>query len=617
MNTVPYVALLLGAPFAAFLLLILGRTYMQRIVASSISILSCTISFLLSSWLFLKAVRTNEELAGGTYLWFHLGDSEVSYGFSLEPLQLMMLVLISFVSLVVQIYSIEYMKDDKRIAVYYAYLSFFTGSMLGLVLSPNLLQIYFFWELVGVSSFLLIGFWYFKTEAKKAAKKAFIVTRVGDIGFFIALGLTFWQIKSFELAHLYAAIEQGVIAPEIITIIALGLFVGAVGKSGQLPLHTWLPDAMEGPTPVSALIHAATMVAAGVYLVAFTYPVFEASPFVLEIVAYVGAITVIFAAIVALGQVDLKRILAYSTISQLGYMMLALGVGGYVQGAFHLLTHAFFKALLFLAAGAVIIASYHHQELHRMGGLWKREKAVGICFLIGCLAISGIPPLAGFFSKDEILGSVYQSDHPFLFVLALFGAFLTALYMFRLFFTVFTGEQKREEHERVGMTLKFPLYILSIVTIGSGFFQFPKNYFAQFLGESEHVQYPLWLPMLTVGVSLLGILVAYLFYCRRTWSVNRVSNMVPSITRLIQRKFYVDELYQLLFFYPLKGLGWLLGGWDRFVIGGIGKGSVWIVQSVGRIGSILQNGQVQRYLLVSLIGVVIIFLGLTAGRLLP
>lgn len=617
METSYLVGFLLFAPFLAFLLLVFGQTSFKRNLSGSIAMLAVGISFFLSVCLLCQGIGSSSSLSGAKHLWFQLGEHSVYFGYSLEPIQLMMLTMVSLVSLLVQFYSMEYMKKDSRIAIYYAYLSLFTFSMLGLVLSSNLLQIYFFWELVGVSSFLLIGFWYFKEEAKQAAKKAFIVTRIGDVGLFIALGLVFWQVGSFELDVLFQAIDESKISPGIITLIAISLFIGAVGKSGQLPLHTWLPDAMEGPTPVSALIHAATMVAAGVYLVAFTFPVFEASTVALNVVAYVGGITAIFAAIVAIGQTDLKRILAYSTVSQLGYMMLALGSGSLVAGSFHLLTHAFFKALLFLGAGAIMLIYHHHQDIRRMGGLWKREKGLGILFLIGCLAIAGIPPFSGFFSKDEILASVYQSGNLVLFAIAVIGAMLTAFYMFRLFFTIFLGEEKREDYHKVGVFTRVPLYLLATLTVLIGFLQFPKTQLTAFLSENEHVSTPVWLPILATGVSLLGIVIAYFLYVRQPGRSTKLAAGLPVISQLVRRAFYVNEIYQVVFVYPLKGLGWLLTGLDRFGIGGLSKGTTWIVQVIGKGGSKFQDGQVQRYLLVSLIGMVVLFLGLTVGRLLP
>ncbi|MFS8514652.1 MAG: NADH-quinone oxidoreductase subunit L, partial [Planifilum fulgidum] len=384
-------------PLIAFLLLIsFGRRWKESVSVFTGS-LAAFLSLVLSVWVLADQWGGGSERLA-VFPWLTLGETTISMGMEITRLNALMLLVVSLVSFLVQVYSAGYMRGDSRFGVFYAYLSLFTFSMLGLVIAPNLLQLYIFWELVGVCSFLLIGFWYWKPEAKAAAKKAFIVTRIGDIGLFIAIALIFWQVGSFDFREIFAAVEAGKVAPEMVTLVALLIFVGAVGKSGQFPLHTWLPDAMEGPTPVSALIHAATMVAAGVYLVARSFPLFAASEAALDAVAYVGAFTALFAATIALVQNDIKRVLAYSTVSQLGYMMLALGSAGYVAGVFHLFTHAFFKALLFLAAGAVIVALHHEQDIRRMGGLWKKQPVVGWLFLIGCLAIAGVPPLSGFFS---------------------------------------------------------------------------------------------------------------------------------------------------------------------------------------------------------------------------
>ena len=429
-------------PLLSFLVLILfGRRFKESSfkIAIFLTLLSTIFSILVLFERFTAPTYKSEAL------WLAIGEVQLTVGFEVNQLNALMLVIVSLVSFLVHTYSAGYMKGDDRFSVYYAYLGLFTFAMLGLVLSPNLLQTYIFWELVGVGSFLLIGFYFYKEEAKQAAKKAFIMTRIGDVGLLIGMILLFWQVGSFEYDEIFQAVSDGVISQGMITLTAILIFIGAVGKSGQFPLHTWLPDAMEGPTPVSALIHAATMVAAGVYLVATVFPLFEASEAALMTVAIVGAITAIFAATIALVQTDIKRVLAYSTISQLGYMMLALGTAGYVAGVFHLTTHAFFKALLFLAAGSVIHA-VHTQDIEKMGGLWKKLPKTGLLFLIGTMAISGVPLLSGFFSKDEILISTWNAGHPVLFTLAVITAFLTAFYMFRLFFMVFMGKSRGEQN---------------------------------------------------------------------------------------------------------------------------------------------------------------------------
>jgi NADH-quinone oxidoreductase subunit L len=408
----------------------------------------------------------------------------------------------------------------------------------------------------------------------------------------------------------------------LITLLAILIFIGAVGKSGQFPLHTWLPDAMEGPTPVSALIHAATMVAAGVYLVANLFFLFQASPPAMDVVAYIGGFTAIFAATIGLMQHDVKRVLAYSTVSQLGFMMLALGSAGYVAGVFHLFTHAFFKALLFLGAGAVIVLLAHEQDLRKMGGLWKTHRQLGVWFLAGCLSIAGIPPFSGFFSKDEILFSVYQDGRTGLFVTGLIASFFTALYMFRLFFLVFAGEPRGPKADRpVSAVMMIPVAVLGILSIGSGWVGLlPGGGFENWLAAgngsvSDAASVPVWLAVVTVAVSLAGIGLAWLFYGNGKFSACQAAQTVPWLHRLVLNKYYVDELYQYLFVWTIKGIGWFLSGWDRFVIGGIVRFVSWVVQWIGRLGSKIQNGQAQTYVLVSVIGFVLLMVGMTAGRL--
>ena len=408
-------------PLVSFLLLIIfGKKIREG--SSVLSIFFVFLSFILAVLVLIE--RFSEASVKHKWVWLRAGDVDISFGFEVTALGALMLFIVTLVSLLVHVYSKGYMKGDERLPTFYAYLGLFTFAMLGLVISTNLLQLYIFWELVGLGSFLLIGFYFFKEEAKAAAKKAFIMTRIGDVGLFIGMILIFWYAGSFEYDAIFRAIYTGDLPPYMITITAILIFIGAMGKSGQFPLHTWLPDAMEGPTPVSALIHAATMVAAGVYLVATMFPLFSASTVAMQTVAIVGAFTAIFAASIGLVQTDIKRVLAYSTVSQLGYMMLALGSAGYVAGVFHLTTHAFFKALLFLAAGSVIHA-VHTQNINKMGGLQKKMKVTGTLFLIGTLAISGVPLLSGFFSKDEILAATWMNGNYVLFTLAVIILLLT------------------------------------------------------------------------------------------------------------------------------------------------------------------------------------------------
>lgn len=600
-------------PLLAFVVQLLLRTGRARKVIAWIGIIATALSLGFSKYLFWLMVY-HQAISDISVPWFHLGAKTINIGVSFSSLQIVMLVIVSLVSCLVQLYSLGYMRDDQRSNIFYAYLSLFTFSMLGLVVASNLLEFYFFWELVGVCSYLLVGFYYYKEEAKKAAKKAFIVTRIGDIGLFIAICLIYWQIGSFDFNVLTQAVSTGELSGGMLSLIAILIFVGAIGKSGQFPLHIWLPDAMEGPTPVSALIHAATMVAAGVFLVAETFWLFAESDLALTVVAYVGGITALFAAIIALTQTDIKRVLAYSTVSQLGYMMLGLGSLGYGAGVFHLLTHAFFKALLFLAAGAVITALSHEQDLRKMGGLWKQQRWLGVTFLIGCLSISGIPPFAGFFSKDEIFLAVYQSGRMDLFVIAGLAAFCTSFYMFRLFFLIFTGEPHEEvEQQPLTWQFKIPISILAVLTVIAGFVQYPKHLLADWLGVADGSSI-WWLPILVTVVAILGILLAYVIYFKKWISAESVARSTSFGYNLSYRKFYIDELYEVLFVRLLISVGFFLEGFDRWIIGGSARFIASMATELGRASSKLQNGQVQRYVLISIIGFLILILTLTSGR---
>ncbi|MGG1440533.1 NADH-quinone oxidoreductase subunit L [Brevibacillus laterosporus] len=616
-------------PLIAFaIILSFGRQLKEG--AGYISILLTAASLVLACITFMARFQEGAQDYVLSIKWLQVGDYVIPVGFEVNQLNAMMLVIVSIVSLLVQIYSRGYMQGDQRFPVFYQYLALFTFSMLGLVISPNLLQLYIFWELVGVCSFLLVGYYYFKPEAKAAAKKAFIVTRIGDVGLFIAICLLFWQTGRFEFDDIFTAIQGGKVEPFIITLAAILIFVGAAGKSGQFPLHTWLPDAMEGPTPVSALIHAATMVAAGVYLVATTFPLFIESPIALDVVAYVGGFTAIFAASIGLTQRDIKRVLAYSTVSQLGFMMMALGVAGaagYVAGTFHLMTHAFFKALLFLAAGSVIHA-VHTQDVFKMGGLSKRMPVTSVVFLIGCLAIAGIPPFSGFWSKEEILGAVYVAGRYDLLVIAIVAAFFTAFYMFRLYFLTFRGTPASEGAKKAyesPSVMTIPMLLLALLAIGAGFINLPN---APVLGEwlmsgsvgqfiidkygEEAGHGALWLQIVAVIISLFGIGLAYLIYGKKNLPNDIISEQLPWLYQLSYRKFYMDEIYTFVFIRPLKGIGLAFNWLDHYIIGGLVRSIGGLTNMVGRLLSRLQSGQMQTYGFVVLLGLVVLMVSLTA-----
>ena len=472
--------------------------------------------------------------------WLTVGSTTINFGFVLDPLTGVMAAMVTFVGLLIFIYSFGYMKGDKRMARFFCYLSLFASGMLGLILANNLLLLFMCWEIVGVASYLLISFWNHKPEAAAAGKKAFIVTRIGDIGFLIGILLAFKYTGTLTLYDggnglLEPGIAGSLFDPEIAAIVSLLLFLGAVGKSGQLPLHVWLPDAMEGPTPVSALIHAATMVAAGVFLVARTMPIFEAGGTEM-VVAWTGAATALVAAFIALGQYDIKRILAYSTVSQLGLMMVGLGVGGVAVGMFHLLTHAFFKALLFLGAGSIIHGCHEEQDIRKMGGIWKSMSLTSIAYLCGTAALVAFPFTSGFFSKDEILAGARANSEP-IFWIAAFASLLTAVYMTRQCLYVFTGSYRGEQtpHESP-QVMTVPLVILAVFALGLGaisrgtiFNQLPSV-------QYEHNNFVV---AVSVAVSLGGIALGWMIYRGRKLGVDAD----PLAIEPLREKLWFDEYY--------------------------------------------------------------------------
>lgn len=546
-------------------------------------------------------------------LWLKFTDQlQIHLGILLDPLSVMMLVVITTVSLMVHIYSLGYMKGEKGFQRYYAFLSLFTFSMLGLVVATNIFQMYIFWELVGVSSYLLIGFYYERPSAVAASKKAFIVTRFADLGFLIGILILSFNSNTFDFVSL-TSLDGPVITQTTGTVFMgisattwamLLIFMGGAGKSAMFPLHIWLPDAMEGPTPVSALIHAATMVVAGVYLVARLFPVYSfSSPDSLEVITYIGSFTSLFAAIIACTQVDIKRVLAYSTLSQIGYMMVALGVSGYggeaglgyMASLFHLFTHAFFKALLFLGAGSVIHA-VHSNVMADMGGLRKYMPVTHITFLIACLTISGIPPLSGFFSKDEILVAAFEHNK-IIFAVQWLVAGITAFYMFRLYFNIFwnsTPEYKHAPHESP-LTMTVPLMILAAASIFAGFVPFNKLITSD--GRPFDLSFHWMIAVPSVLVALVGIGVAAVLYYKQNPKPENISVRFNSIYTLAQRKFYIDEIYQfithkVIFRFISAPVAWF----DRHIVDGamnfIGNETVFLSRAIKR----MQSGQMQTYI---------------------
>lgn len=551
--------------------------------------------------------------------WFQMPGLSVEMGALVDPTTAMMLFVVTLVASLVQIYSLGYMHGDPGFARFYAYLSLFAASMLGLVIANNLLQMFIFWELVGLCSYLLIGYYYYKVSAREAAKKAFMTTRIGDFG--LLLGILFLQIifgtlNFGELAQAMPNFEQYGVTAGTLTFVAMMLFLGPIGKSGQFPLHVWLPDAMEGPTPVSALIHAATMVVAGVYLVGRMLFFFMEFPNAAELVAWTGGITAIFAASIAITQVELKKILAYSTVSQLGYMMLALGVGSLGAGMFHLMTHAYFKALMFLAAGSVLHAVHGKVSIWDMGGLRKKMPITAGAMIIGGLAIAGIPPFSGFFSKDEIL--VLAKDHNMgLYIIAAFTAFLTAFYMWRMIFVTFFNEEKPENHPHESPTsMLIPFYVLGFLAIVGGLVGTPWtpdkwNFFYWIRMHEYHPLHAEWSVMIpSVIIALLGIGLAYYIYVagKSTNRAGALADRLRVLHTISYNKYYIDELYLWINHTILGGMAMILYWLDIYVIDAIVNGLGFMTKALGSVLRYSQTGKLQNYALVLVLAVVVIAL---------
>lgn len=552
--------------------------------------------------------------------WFQVGSLVVPFGLRLDPLAAIMLVVVATVSLLVQVYSLGYMADDRGQRRYFAVMALFTAAMLGLALSVSLVQFFLCWELVGLCSYLLIGHWYERPAAAAAAKKAFLTTRLGDLGLLVGIILLYRESGTFSLAELEQAARVGALGGAALTVATLLLFAGAVGKSAQFPLHVWLPDAMEGPTPVSALIHAATMVAAGVYLVGRTFPLFlAATPDVLALVAGLGAFTALFAATQALVMRDIKRVLAFSTISQLGYMFVGLGLGGLAAGLFHLMTHAVFKALLFLAAGCVIHA-LHEQDLFRLGGLGRALRWTTGAFALGALALVGLPPLAGFWSKDEILVLAAARGETVLLGVLLITGFLTALYIARAFWLAFGGVRRPAVvagaapalHEPPVMT--GPLLVLMGLTVLAGLPGAPPlgHWLETFLtGEPPAPAEAGAVPWLATGLSLLGLGLAWRLY---RWAEREPLERLGPVYRLLINRYYLDHLYTWLvgraWLAVAEGCRWV----DQRVVDGLVNGLAWLARSGATAGARLQTGQVSTYILAAFAGAIVLWLVLLGGR---
>jgi NADH-quinone oxidoreductase subunit L len=631
MSYTSYVSLIPLLPLAGFVILGLwGKKYLSKAsgVLGTLILLSIAVfSFITAYQYFFVDGKVNEvyqPIIVFDFTWLKFTDNlSINMGIILDPISVMMLVVVSFVSLMVHIFSLGYMKGEERFATYYAFLSLFTFSMVGLVLSTNIFQIYIFWELVGVSSYLLIGFYFDKPSAVAASKKAFIVTRFADLGFLIGILILAFHAETLDFHTLIQRLTDAS-SPQYLTAATASLFgvsaltwgltlifIGGAGKSAMFPLHIWLPDAMEGPTPVSALIHAATMVVAGVYLVARLFPVFSFDGVALDIVAYVGAFSALFAAVIACTQTDIKRVLAYSTMSQIGYMMLALGVArqggenslGFTASMFHLFTHAFFKSLLFLCAGA-IIHLVHHNDMKNMGGLRKLLPITHICFLIACLAIAGIPPLAGFFSKEGILTAAYESNKPIYFV-GLFTSALTAFYMFRLYFSIFWNKEPHMHDKHQGeatLSMKLPLILLAVCTTIVGFIPFGSFVTAE--GNALETHLDIIFSITPVVLAVTAIFIASSLYKKANDRSEKITNSIGSLYHAAYKKFYIDDIYlfitrNILFNLVGKPAAWI----DKNIVDGLMNLIAKITAEMSSLIKGLQSGKVQHYALYFFAGI--------------
>ena len=583
-----------------------------------------------TSCLVFGRVWHGETWTGDLFPWVVAGSFKAPVTAQVDQLTAVMLLAVTGVGFLIHLYSAGYMHDDDGYARFFTYMNLFVFSMVMLVLAGNFLLFYVFWEAVGLCSYLLIGFWYEKKSASDAGKKAFIVNRVGDFGFGLGVMLIWVTFGTLQFGEVFAKADASVSTNTYLAI-ALLLFMGACGKSAQLPLFTWLPDAMEGPTPVSALIHAATMVTAGVYMVARCHKLFEMAPLSLEIVAWVGGLTALFAASIGLVQTDIKRVLAYSTISQLGYMFVGVGVGAYAAGVFHLVTHAFFKALLFLGAGSVIHGLSGEQDLRKMGGLAPRMMTTTVTFLVGAFGLAGIPPLAGFFSKDEILGAVFHGHRYLLWAMLLLGAFMTAFYTFRLVFLAFFGgprmpkEVAHHIHESPAV-MTIPLIVLAVLTVVAGLaVGIPSSQgtaFAHFLApvlpleESEHsAGVAFSLLVLSALVAIAGVALAWMVYGRTPVRAASIGVARNPLHKILIDKYYVDEIYDALFVKPIYQLSlWLARVFDPRVIDGLVNGVATTVASWSRGLRRVQTGFVMNYALGILLGAVAVIAYLMARR---
>lgn len=626
-------------PLASFVVIVFFGKWLKE-KSAWVAILASAGSCLIAFQVIAQVIQGKTFHA--TFGWVVINRIPLEFGIAVDPLSAMMLFVVTFIGTLIVIYSVGYMHCDERYPRFFAYLSLFLCSMLGLVISPTLVQIYLFWELVGVCSYFLIGFWFEKKEAAEAGRKAFITNRIGDIGFFLGIATFFYATGTMRFMDIQSGLLHPLMgpngnAPFWMNLSALLLFCGAIGKSAQFPLHVWLPDAMEGPTPVSALIHAATMVAAGVYMVARLFPLFHAVPDASQIVAFIGTLTAFMAAFFALTQMDIKKVLAYSTISQLGFMIAALGVGGLNAGSFHLMTHAFFKALLFLGAGSVIHGS-GVQDMRQMGGLRKSMPVTFWTFVIGTLAIAGVPPLAGFWSKDEIVLAAFDANHRIIFWTLLVTAAMTSFYMFRLLFLTFFGKTRGHLHPHESpWVMTVPLIVLAAGSALIGLLGSPwmNHWFQSFLsGGHAHgdIHMNLFVVTLSIATSVIGFLLALIFYVLQPELPKRFAEKFPFVYSCSYHKLWIDEWYQATVIRWFKGLStlsfrfdvsvidravnetavktvWLsrIKNWfDQHIVDGLVNLTGWSARALSSLLRLTQTGYIHHYLFFLLLGLLII-----------
>ena len=616
LDLLPWAILFLPLLAAAFITLF---TQHDRKLSGSLSIGAVVAGFVLS----LIFVKLNGwgPARESSITWLAIGDLQVEFGLRFDPLSLLMMVLVTGVASAIHIYSWGYMNEDRSFSRYFACLSLFTFSMLGIVLANNFLELFIFWELVGVSSYLLIGFWFERPAAADAGKKAFITTRLGDFGFLLGI-LTVWatfhSLKFDQIEQALAANQQALGA--LATTAGLLIFCGAMGKSAQFPLHVWLPDAMEGPTPVSALIHAATMVAAGVYMLCRVFFLLDIpGSHALEVIAWIGGFTALLSAVIAIQQNDIKRILAYSTLSQLGYMVMAVGLHGPPPAMFHLTTHAFFKALLFLGAGSVIVAVHHEQDIWKMGGLRQKMPVTFWTFMVGTLALAGLPPFSGFYSKDSILAQAAERSLP-LFILGAAVAALTTFYMFRLVFVAFLGAPKSDAAGHANESppvMLWPLRLLAVFSVIGGLIGVEQLYGRQFPAEhvEQHVSFvrELVAPILNAPLAaitgllavLVGFAAAYMLYAKAT--KDPLPEKLGALSRAMRNRFYFDEFYQATVIRFHDFLAAVADWFDRWIIAGLAvRGTHGTTELAGRALRLLQTGNLQTYALLFALGVALV-----------